>query len=78
MLELSIGKLRGLQQCATAQGALAVLALDHRQGLRKAMSWIMGDLILSGTSVIDLADDDPDQVGALAAQGTGTGVRAVA
>ena len=37
MLELSIGKLRGLQQCATAQGALAVLALDHRQGLRKAM-----------------------------------------
>lgn len=37
MTSLSIGKLRGLQQCATPRGALAVLALDHRQGLRKAM-----------------------------------------
>lgn len=34
---LTIGKLRGLQQCATAQNAIAVLALDHRQGLKKAM-----------------------------------------
>ncbi|MFC1975474.1 tagatose 1,6-diphosphate aldolase, partial [Chloroflexota bacterium] len=37
MTTLTIGKLRGLQQCATRQGALAVMALDHRQGLRKAM-----------------------------------------
>ncbi|MBN1218949.1 MAG: tagatose 1,6-diphosphate aldolase [Anaerolineae bacterium] len=35
--KLTIGKLRGLQQCATSGGALAVLALDHRQGLKKAM-----------------------------------------
>ncbi len=37
MTSLSIGKLRHLQQCATPRGALAVLALDHRQGLRKAL-----------------------------------------
>ncbi len=37
MSQLTIGKLRGLQQCATPEGALAVLALDHREGLRKAM-----------------------------------------
>lgn len=37
MPTLSIGKYRNLQQCATPGGALAVLALDHRQGLRKAM-----------------------------------------
>jgi tagatose-1,6-bisphosphate aldolase len=35
--QLTIGKLRGLQQCATTQNAVAVLALDHRQGLRKAL-----------------------------------------
>lgn len=35
--QLTIGKLRGLQQCSTAQNAIAVLALDHRQGLRKAI-----------------------------------------
>jgi tagatose 1,6-diphosphate aldolase len=34
---LSIGKLRGLQRCATARGALAVLALDHRQSLERAL-----------------------------------------
>ncbi len=37
MATLSIGKLRGLQQCATPRGALAVLALDHRNNLRKAL-----------------------------------------
>lgn len=34
---LSIGKMRGLQQCATSNGAFAVLALDHRNNLRKAL-----------------------------------------
>jgi tagatose-1,6-bisphosphate aldolase len=34
---LSIGKWRGLQQCATSRGALAVLALDHRNNLRQAL-----------------------------------------
>lgn len=35
---LSIGKLRGLQQCATARGAIAVLAIDHRNNLRNALN----------------------------------------
>jgi tagatose-1,6-bisphosphate aldolase len=34
---ISIGKYWGLQRCATAQGTLAVLALDHRRSLRKAL-----------------------------------------
>jgi tagatose-1,6-bisphosphate aldolase len=34
---LSIGKLRGLQQCATARGAFSVFALDHRNNLRRAL-----------------------------------------
>lgn len=37
MIDLSIGKRRGLQQCSTARGAIAVLALDHRGNLRKAL-----------------------------------------
>jgi tagatose 1,6-diphosphate aldolase len=37
MTSLSIGKLRSLQQCATSRGALAVLALDHRNNLRNAL-----------------------------------------
>ncbi len=36
MNTLSIGKLRGLQQCATPRGGFAVLALDHRNNLRYA------------------------------------------
>jgi tagatose 1,6-diphosphate aldolase len=35
---LSIGKYRGLQQCSTEHGALVVLALDHRNNLRKDLS----------------------------------------
>lgn len=38
MKTLSIGKLRGLQQCATKRGALAVFALDHRGNLRRALN----------------------------------------
>jgi tagatose-1,6-bisphosphate aldolase len=34
---LTVGKWRGLQQCATSRGALAVLALDHRNNLRQAL-----------------------------------------
>jgi tagatose-1,6-bisphosphate aldolase len=33
---ISIGKLRGLQQCATPHGGFAVMALDHRNNLRHA------------------------------------------
>lgn len=35
---LSTGTYRGLQQCATRRGALAVLALDHRNNLRQALN----------------------------------------
>ena len=34
---LSIGKYRGLQQCATGRGAISVLALDHRGSLQRAL-----------------------------------------
>jgi tagatose 1,6-diphosphate aldolase len=35
---LSIGKLRGLQQCSSPEKTIAVLALDHRNNLRNAMN----------------------------------------
>ena len=38
MALLSIGKLRGLQQCTSPQGTFTCLALDHRQNLRKALN----------------------------------------
>jgi len=38
MRTLTIGKLRGLQRCSTAGQSVAVLALDHRNNLRKALS----------------------------------------
>lgn len=36
MMKISIGKLRGLQQCTSERGTFTCLALDHRQNLRKA------------------------------------------
>jgi len=36
--ELTIGKLRGLQQLANERGVFAMLALDHRDSLRKAFN----------------------------------------
>jgi tagatose 1,6-diphosphate aldolase len=36
MPAISIGKLRGLQHCATPRGGFAVMALDHRNNLRHA------------------------------------------
>ena len=36
MPAISIGKLRGPQQCATPRGGFAVMALDHRNNLRHA------------------------------------------
>lgn len=35
---LTIGKIRGLQQCASPRGTFTCLALDHRQNLRRAMN----------------------------------------
>lgn len=37
MKALTIGKIRGLQQCATERGTLAIFALDHRNNLRRAL-----------------------------------------
>lgn len=38
MNPLSIGKYRGLQQCSTRRGTIAVMALDHRNNLRNALN----------------------------------------
>ncbi|MBN1149084.1 MAG: tagatose 1,6-diphosphate aldolase [Anaerolineales bacterium] len=38
MQNLSIGKLRGLQRCASPRGTFTALALDHRQNLRRALN----------------------------------------
>ena len=38
MRTISVGKWRGLQQCSTTRGTIAILALDHRQNLRKLLS----------------------------------------
>ncbi len=38
MQPLSIGKLHGLRQCASAGGTFTALALDHRQNLRRLLS----------------------------------------
>lgn len=38
MTTLSIGKLRGLQQCSSEHSTFTCLALDHRQNLRRALN----------------------------------------
>ncbi len=38
MKTLSIGKLRGLQQCSSERATFTCLALDHRQNLRRALN----------------------------------------
>lgn len=38
MQKRSIGKLRGLQQCSSSRSTFTVLALDHRQNLRRALN----------------------------------------
>ncbi len=48
MRHLTIGKLRGLQQCSSSQGTFTCLALDHRQNLRKANPVFGDDAELSG------------------------------
>ena len=44
---ITIGKLRGLQQCTSTQGTFTCLALDHRQNLRKANPAFVNDPALS-------------------------------
>ena len=38
MITISIGKLRGLQQCSSPRYTFTCLALDHRQNLRRALN----------------------------------------
>jgi tagatose 1,6-diphosphate aldolase len=38
MRTLPLGKLRGMQLCASPQGTFTALALDHRQNLRRALN----------------------------------------
>jgi tagatose 1,6-diphosphate aldolase len=38
MTTITIGKLRGLQQCTSSRGIFTCLALDHRQNLRRALN----------------------------------------
>ncbi len=37
-MSISLGKRRGLAQCATQKGSFAILALDHRNNLRRALN----------------------------------------
>ena len=47
MKNISIGKLRGLQQISSQRGTFTALALDHRQNLRKANPLLASDEELS-------------------------------
>jgi tagatose-1,6-bisphosphate aldolase len=47
MKNISIGKLRGIQQCTSPLGTFTCLALDHRQNLRKANPEFVDDAKLS-------------------------------
>ncbi len=47
MKTISIGKMRGLQQITSARGTFTVLALDHRQNLRKANPSFTDEKLLS-------------------------------
>jgi tagatose 1,6-diphosphate aldolase len=47
MQQISIGKLRGLQQISSNRGTFTALALDHRQNLRKANPALVDDEELS-------------------------------
>ncbi|MBI5294663.1 MAG: tagatose 1,6-diphosphate aldolase [Chloroflexi bacterium] len=62
MKPITIGKLRGLQQCTSPRGTFTCLALDHRQNLRKANPAFVDDAELSRFKV--------DVTAALAAEST--------
>ena len=63
MKPLTIGKLRGLQQISSPRGTFTVLALDHRQNLRKVNPAFMNDAELSRFKL--------DVTSALASEATG-------
>jgi len=66
MTTLSIGKIRGLQQCSTPEGAIAVLALDHRGNLRQ----MLNPSVPTSVSGEQLTDFKQQVVSALAPQAT--------
>jgi tagatose 1,6-diphosphate aldolase len=47
MRQITIGKLRGLQQISSRRGTITALALDHRQNLRRANPTFQADEELS-------------------------------
>ena len=47
MKNITIGKLRGLQQISSRRGTITALALDHRQNLRTANPAFISDKELS-------------------------------
>ena len=66
MHTLSIGKLRGLQQCTSPRRTFTCLALDHRQNLRRALQ----PADLSSVSDDDLTRFKLDVTGVLADRAT--------
>src|SRR3989304_1618393 len=66
MLTLTIGKIRGLQQCSTPGGAIAVLALDHRGNLRQMLNPSAPNTVAEG----QLTDFKRQVVGELAPAAT--------
>lgn len=56
MESLTFGKLRGLEKCATSIGAIAVLALDHRNNLRRALNPTHPELV-SNTSLSEFKNE---------------------
>lgn len=50
-MDLTIGKLRRIQQCATPDGFFVIMALDHRNNLRRALNPTNPDSIGYGEMV---------------------------
>jgi tagatose-1,6-bisphosphate aldolase len=65
-MQLTIGKLRGLQQCASHRGTFTCLALDHRQNLRYSLNPKNPDSVPANT----LRDFKLEVVAALAGDAT--------
>ena len=56
MESLTFGKLRGIEKCSTSKGALSVLALDHRNNLRRALNPTHPELV-SNTSLSEFKNE---------------------
>ncbi|HNS40817.1 MAG TPA: tagatose-bisphosphate aldolase, partial [Promineifilum sp.] len=65
-MTLSIGKLRRLQHCATDDGFFVIMALDHRNNLRRALNPARPETVGYG----DMVAFKREVVGALAPAGS--------